>query len=362
MFSKPKKKIDPKIRFQHTSFTKRVKEASKYKREARNIPESSFGKMLASFGLDTWPRRVSVLAILGLIVYFVYIPNIFFVDTAEIEGVATGNVGHVQQTIDSYLNKMKVFPQRHLLFLNVEALRAQLLTDPHVLSVERIEKKYPNGLKVIVQPKVEFLTLETPEHAYVFFNDGTVSRSLNRGLAGTFEVQGALLKMQSDQLLLLGKKYLSNRFIQALQTERKFFPLKVGYEIDRFELREPPPKKVEVTEGETVPATEPGITISEDKPLDPLEFYLVAKQAKTENPYTFKILLDVKTDLEARNEKISLLLQQFPEERRAQIEYLDMRFDNKGYVCFKNTSCVDAGEPEPVLTPVEPVTEPQKEQ
>lgn len=76
-FKKNQKKIDPKIRFQHASFIKQIKQVSNYKREAKARPEHPAEKFLEALGLDSWLRRISVLGILLALIYFCFIPNIF---------------------------------------------------------------------------------------------------------------------------------------------------------------------------------------------------------------------------------------------------------------------------------------------
>ncbi len=352
-----KKKVDPKIRFQQDTFTKQVADARGYKRKARTVPETSLQKFLFSIGLDSWPRRLWVGGLLLVLVYLTYVPNFFSLKNIEVDGVAASDIPAVQETVRAFAKTMRVFPQRNLLFLNTKALGAYL--EEHsgkVLTVVEIKKDYLNTLRIKVEPQLETFTLLTNREGYIIDNSGSVVRVLQKNEQGQVEIKGVLVVVASDSQLNVGKQFVDNQLTQVIRAIRKIFPDTVRYGIDRIEIRaigqQKPPQDVE----EEAPPPVPLVVIDEDHPLKPLELILIAKQTNAPNPYTFEILLDTDTDMQERMEKVSLLLQQFPEERRSQIKYIDMRFENKGFVCFKGSVCAEAPKP------VEPETDKPQDQ
>ena len=75
MFGKKKTKLDPKVRYQHASFTRKLQQARTYQRSNRPVPDSDLEKFLQKVGLGKRINKILAVAILLCLVYLVYIPN-----------------------------------------------------------------------------------------------------------------------------------------------------------------------------------------------------------------------------------------------------------------------------------------------
>jgi hypothetical protein len=197
--------------------------------------------------------------------------------------------------------------------------------------------------------------LQTNRGSYVVDNGGVVVSELTPGEQGVVEVKGVIVKAPSESIFAIGKKYVSPSFVSAIRMVRKVFPEIVKYGIDSIIVK-PPVKTPDKTEDSTADPPDkklvteqpaPLFTISEEAPLTPREFTLVARGTNGSAVYSFEVIFDIETDMTERMQKLSLLLQQFPEEKRRTIKYVDMRFDNKGFVCFNGTACANEAQPAP---------------
>lgn len=121
MFFKPKqKKLDPKVRFQHRSFTQKLRAAQTYKRQATQVPETEGEKVLVGLGLDSMISRIVVGVGIAILVYLVYIPNFLFVKNITISGADESLQNGLRETIQNYFSDSPFYTaQRNTVFLKI---------------------------------------------------------------------------------------------------------------------------------------------------------------------------------------------------------------------------------------------------
>ncbi len=64
---------------------------------------------------------------------------------------------------------------------------------------------------------------------------------------------------------------------------------------------------------------------------------VLAKNGNTNNLFT--VIFDSKSDLPAAIDRLDVLLSQTTVDRFAALEYIDLRIENRGYICLQNTQC-----------------------
>jgi hypothetical protein len=123
--------------------------------------------------------------------------------------------------------------------------------------------------------------------------------------SGVVEVKGVIVKAPSESIFAIGKKYVSPSFVSAIRMVRKVFPEIVKYGIDSIIVK-PPVKTPDKTEDSTADPPDkklvteqpaPLFTISEEAPLTPREFTLVARGTNGSAVYSFEVIFDIETDM-----------------------------------------------------------------
>src|SRR5258708_2100464 len=115
MFGRNKqKKLDPRVRYQQSSFNRKLDERRTFKRKSTPVVERdpSSWNFLPVLGLKSrWAQALAILIFLG-IVYLVYIPNFLFIKNVEVQGAGQDEANQLKASIDYYLNHAPVFLPR----------------------------------------------------------------------------------------------------------------------------------------------------------------------------------------------------------------------------------------------------------
>ena len=307
MFNKNKKKIDSRIRFQNSRFTRKLENARGYKRTARILPKNSREIFLSKIGLRSWQSKVATVLVLFLLVYIVYIPNFLFIKNITINGGDTPTRINIKAVTESYLEKKIPWPQKNLILLSDSGLKKYLLgNDQKILSVDKINRHFPNGLSINITPRVDSVLLQTASSTnFTISNDGLVTSEFVPTASTSSPSLPILIKLSSGENLIVGQQAISKQdleFITKLQTQ---LPGIVESSLDYYEK----------------------------STLNNTEIIIYAKAG-------FKILFDLNSDLDKNLNRLRLLFSQFPNAEQKKLYYLDMRFDGKGYVCEKGSACV----------------------
>jgi len=296
MFFKRKTKTDYKLRFQNSRFQQSLKEARGYKREKRAIPKTAGAVFLSKIGLRTWAARLISLFIVGLLFYFVYIPNFFYVKNIEVNHEGT----NILSTVNSFLEQKSPWPQKNLLLLSKKDLENYILINNRkILEVEKISKKLPNTLVVQIAPRVDEFAIESGQKYYIVSNDGLVTK-----IATDLQKNLVLIKLETLQNLNVEQETLSLSKIN--------FILTVQNRLSR------------ITRSDVL-----NYGMKDLKSLD-----LAAHFASG-----FKIYFDLNSDAHHTLGRLKTLLDQYSDEDLKKISYVDMRFTNRAYICNLGLPC-----------------------
>ncbi len=328
MFFKSKqKKLDPKVRFQHRSFTQKVKEAQVYKRQAAQVPETEGEKFLAGLGLDSWWSRIVVgLGIIGL-VYLAYIPNFLFVKNINVSGAEESMQNGLRETIKQYFADSPFYTsQRNVVFLNTDDLADYILKhDQNVWQVHGIKKDL-GTLAVQASFKRDRFLLVTPKGEFILYNDGTVV-----GPRGQIN-QNDLVRIMTDATspVRIGEKYLSPQMLAAIELIQDNIERSANLPVDFYELPATTSAQVSEEDLETGPLSV----------LVPNELITHIKANETlKHIKPFKIYFDASSDIEKAIQNLTALITYMNPTQVLSLYYIDMRFPERGFSCAKQAPC-----------------------
>ena len=293
-----KKKIDAKIRFQNSYFKNRLRQARGYKRAVRKIPSGQKEIFLSKIGLGTLRARIISAVVLIAAIYLVFIPNLFFIKQIIITGVKTEDQAEAVTAVNFYLRRSRLWPQKNILTVSKTGLRNYLLANSQkILSVAKIEKKFPNTLAIDIQPRFNKLLLVLPAKKFVVSNDGMILRQIPaQELATSSELTNLIsLNLTNDDSPGLGQKYLNADLINFMTEINRQLPSLIRAAPKNFEMRKTGDLdlKVQTTGG-------------------------------------YALIFDVKSDLRQILGELSLLLSNLSAASLKQLSYIDLRFQGKG--------------------------------
>ncbi len=299
-------KINPKIRFQNSYFQKRLQEARGYKRAKRILPQTQLGVLLAKVGLGSWTARLFTLLILLLLIYAVYIPNIFFIKNIQISGIEASGQAAVATSVQSFLNHRLPWPQKNLFLLSRPGLNDFLIrNNQQILKVDKISKKIPNTLIINIIPRTGAFVIQTLKGNYTISNDGLVSQKLFTDHSTTSSPLN-VVKIIKDVGISPGQKAFDQGRVNFLNGLFKQLP----------DIVKAPIQSLELTDLDL-----PDLTVNVQSGLN--------------------LFFDLNQDLLTILNQLKELLARQSSAQQKNLYYIDMRFKNKSYLCYKGTACVN---------------------
>ena len=306
MFNQNKKKINSRVRFQNASFKQRLQAHRGYKRQSRALPDTDWAVFLSKIGLGTWLARILTLLVLFLLIYIVYIPNFLFIKQINITGVSGNELVSVQNSVNAYLGKTLPWPQKNLILLSKPKLSEFLLSNnKKILKIDSVNKKLPATLNITIEPRLDLLSLQTPLATYSVSNDGLVTNELIANASGTLPTLPILIKLNSAESIIVGHTILPQSKIDFINSINGRLPSIVKSSIIDFQI----------SDLET-----PDLTVNFQN--------------------NFRVIFDSSLDLNKTLSRLALLTSQYADADFKKLDYIDMRFEGRGYVCSKGNPCI----------------------
>jgi cell division septal protein FtsQ len=302
-----KKKVDSKIRFQNSRFKHRLEQARGYKRQIRNKPLGKSEIFLSKIGLGSWLSRFITLLVFFILIYLTFIPNFFFVKHITINGLQAGDKFAAETLINSYLSKELPWPQKNLILLSKNGLKNFLVkNDQKILDVTAVNKKFPSTLIVNLVPRVDQFLIQTASSTnFSVADDGVATAEIFSDASDTLPTGLTLVKLDDSEGLIINKKALSQNQLTFLNQSQSQLPSIVKSPIGYYELAS----------------------------LQAPDFTVYLKSG-------FKLLFSFGSDGGQALNRLKLLFSQFADSDLKNLYYVDMRFGDNGYVCYKGAPCV----------------------
>ncbi|PIR96318.1 MAG: hypothetical protein COT92_01750 [Candidatus Doudnabacteria bacterium CG10_big_fil_rev_8_21_14_0_10_42_18] len=315
-FNKNKKQNLPGYRFQNPKFRSKLKSARQYKRQGKLPPQNTWQKIIFTFNLDSKKVRVSLVLTFLLLVYLGYFNNPFNIKNIVITGLNTENSRQANDTMESYLKKNKILAQKSLLFLSKKRASDYLTkNNQNILKVNSAEKIFPNTLKLDISPRFEQFVVEEPGPNFlVLTNDGLIKYEMDASTS----IDSELIKISfsGTSNSTVGEMYFETEKIHTLQKIASELTKFSGYEPENFELSD---------------FSSPDIILN----------------TKNAGP---KIYFDFYSDTNTVIKNLNALMSQVGPQDKFRLKYIDMRFQNRGFLCFNETPCAQKPLPEEAST------------
>lgn len=306
MFGENKKKMDSRVRFQNTRFRQKLQAQRSYKRPLRRLPQTPAAVFLAKIGLGSYLARILTAAVFFALVYVVFIPNIFFVKHITVNGAGVDGPAAVEATIGGFLDKKLPWPQKNLLLLSKTGLAGYLLShNQKILSVDKVSKKLPNTLIVDITPRQDAFVLQTLLGSYSVSQDGLVTNEFTDVASGSLPSALALIKLTSSESFGIGQQVFTAQNAQALDLLKKGLPSAMFEAPDYYQLNDSQSQDI-------------GAHFKEG----------------------FKMMFDLSSDINETLARLKVLLSQIQPGDVKRLFYIDMRIQDKGYVCYQGDPCV----------------------
>jgi hypothetical protein len=331
MFGKRQKKLDPRVRYQHQNFTRKLQQARGYKRESQPLPEDWRGYILTKLGLKTrFSQILSIIVLFGLI-YLVFIPNFLSAKNTKVLGLGEEDTKRVEADVTTYLNDAPFYLAQHnLVFLSKGRLAQELLQDKKIFRVKEIKKSLlSRTVTVTVEMKAPHFVAKRNGQVYSIYNDGSVQEQLNLDASQWLTARPELVKIEDHNIdsIYPDQAYLSPDLINKINLIVERFKPAVNNEIDYF----------------VIPA-------NNNLPLQPDDVVVMVK--KPNNKPDYKVIFDASQNWDEAFNKLTLLFSQMPVDRYNKLIYVDLRFADRAFLCLADALC--AKEPEPLPPPDQP--------
>jgi cell division septal protein FtsQ len=298
-------KTDYSRRFLNRDFKKRLQQQRDYKRKAATIPETNIAVFLSKLGLNSIKAKIFTALVFFLLVYIIYIPNFLFIKNITVLGVADDTKASVEASINSFLEKKLPWPEKNFLIFSKGQLISYLLkNNSKVFTVNKITKKFPSSITVEVTPRLNQFILENQSIYYYVSNDGRLMESVEKNASGTLPSALGLIKLTSNQSIISGKDLFSAEQVA-------FFALLANN--------------------------------LEQTARSPVDYYEIEESASQEFKVFLKIgaklLFSFNTEPGETLTRLNYLLAQYSDADLKNLAYVDMRYQNRGYVCSLSSPC-----------------------
>ena len=284
------KKTNSKIRFQQTGFRRQLQSARGYKRQGiQKVGPSYF-----------WPKLI-IGATIILVLYLIYIPNFLFVKHIQVNGASGDDQNQVTNLAQNYLKLKPLTAQGNWWFLSTSKLSDYILQhDAQITRISSIKKKFPNKIIVNTIPRVTEFSVTLPLQHFLVSNDGVVQQDITPvGTSTPVQTTGLVPVTinNASTTVSVGDKLFSHDIVSSLN-------LLKNPTLDHFELVNLAPISIiEHTTG------------------------------------GYRLLFNTKLNLTQNINQTQLILGSLTDSQKKNLYYIDMRFADKGFVCYKNTAC-----------------------
>lgn len=306
MWGTNKKESVNRVRFQHRSFKTKLTENRNYKRQQKKLPQTDWGVFLKKIGLETIFSKVATVLVLVTLIYFSFVPNLFFIKQIIVQNENGNTNPDIEILTNLYLKKFNPWPQKNLAFLSKNKLLNYLTeNNKTILSVNVIKKDFPNTVYISYKErKDEFVIKTSNNNNYLVSEDGKVTQEFTLNASSSLPSSLILIKLEQDMNLPLWQNPFSHNWFWFIR----------GVNLNLNNKINSPVKE---------------ITIENLK--NP--FFNVITQSG------YEIKFDASANLDKTLNRLELLIKDLQPALVKNLQYVDMRFNDRAYVCYKNNPC-----------------------
>ncbi len=298
------KKPDRSIRFQKQNFQFRLKLARNFKRSNRQIPDNKLDLVLSKFKLNSWWFKFFLIGfVLGLI-YLVYIPNFIYVKKIYINGLGENLKIKTVSEIEQYLQNKKFLPQNNLLLLSRNRLKYFLESKIYIAEVQNLKKRWPNAIEINLLPRTEAFVIHSENQNLLLSKDGIIIKSLDAENLGNKISAIKPIQLSSKTNYYPGQKIADFEIISKINELKFGLPSTVKSEIEKFEF---------------------------------LNFESFTWTIYLKNNWV--LLINPENDIDTTLKQLTAVIKNLTFSEKTDLYYIDLRFNNKAYLCLKSEVC-----------------------
>jgi cell division septal protein FtsQ len=345
-----RKNKDKNNRFQKITFTHNLDRARNFKREVNKPPQFAVSKFLAVFGVRSWLSLLTSLVVFVGLCYLLLFPNFLWVKKIEVSGLPKDHEAQVEQFIRDEISnkKARIFAGQNLLFVSSQDLTKKILQQfPDIKTVTKFSKIFPDQLKVTVETRNEEYLLINKKDNYLLYNDGAVSKIFQDN-PKTLPAIPFIFYSWKDNSYSVGEYAISSQQLKSVQQIRTI--LKNVYNLPVTAVAfgpivnpeiQPEASTSDISIISTSTATS---TLASTKKyrdafisLAPNDIVVYVDRGSYDS--SFYIYFQLGDDLLSKIDRFGDLYNQMEATRKANLSYMDLRFDERAFLCVKNSPC-----------------------
>lgn len=272
----------------------------------------------------TWSKFfywIALFSFLGAIFYSLFLSGFLAINRVEINGIRELDRKNIQNVVDSKIEgeHLGLINKNNLLFISGKSMEKDLTERFVKIESVKIRKKFPNALIIEIRERESSIVLCLSSDCYSIDKSGKAYSKLDCSLPEISENKLVVLRDLSDKSFNVGDLVFNVDYLDYIQKiEEKII---LGADVYMEKNYETPSRVSSDIRG----ATKEG----------------------------WRIFFNENIDLQKEIDMLRIVLNEKIGDRRTDLEYVDLRSDNKVYYKFKNGSQEEANKEEEKNKPVE---------
>ncbi len=348
---------DTKVRYQTREFTGKLIEARGYKRKTRVLSDKPFFRYVQKIGIIGFVSIFILFAIACFALYLLYFSTFFSIDKIEINGGSEPERERVKVEVQKFLEGRGYLgvPRSNLLVLGKKDLRKVLLENIiEVRNNVELKKVFPRTLVINADFRKSKFLVGNKTGTYIYFDDSQFYKKLSENPASFFENTGSEIRIWWQGAEKEGKPDIEYAEFENINKIKNLYFPPSGNSFDFLVKGVNSKSQDELTTG----ADPRVILINED--LGPGEVVVYTRWVDSDPskiPGGFKIYLDTKTNLPEIMARAELVIDKRPLDKRKQLYYIDMRYENRAFLCDLTSICAQVEAPKVPTLPGSEINE-----
>jgi len=255
---------------------------------------------------DLWAYYFSLIIFLGALIYIFFFSNFLEINSISVEGVETLNPNLISETIQNEIsgNFLKYVKKNNLLLVLIRknSLEKKLAERFKKIATVKIRPKFPNALKIIITERASLLIFCSADKCFMVDNAGVAYMEADFEAEALKENRLLVFKDESGKNIELGQAVLNQDLLNYI------------YAIDN--------------------GVEGSLGISLEKEITTPRIISGDIRVKTSEGWLIYFNTEISIDKEMEMLQV-VVDKKIDPNRRKDLEYVDLRTDNRVYYKFR---------------------------